>query len=372
MTNPTTGAATLASKPHYPILDGLRGVAAIIVVAFHLFEIHATNPHDQIINHGYLAVDFFFLLSGFVIGYAYDDQWGKMSVGNFFKRRIIRLQPMVVLGSLIGAACFYFGQSELFHLISKTSIWTLALVTLLGCFMIPIPASMDVRCWGEMFPLNGPAWSLFFEYIAYILYGLIVRRFSKLLLTILVVVSGLILFKFVVFDSMFGNMLGGHVLDFGNLKTGMIRLLYPFFCGLLMFRLGKLINVKGAFWLCSLILIVIFSLPRIGTENWTNGLYEALAIILVFPLVVLMGAGSPIKGKISLSVCDFLGKISFPMYIIHYPIIYIYMAYTTDNKLSWQDNWMIMVAIWLGCIVLAYLCLKLYDEPVRKWLSKRA
>ena len=71
--------AGLNSKPHYEILDGLRGVAAIIVLAFHLLEAHATNAFTQIINHGYLAVDFFFLLSDFVVGYAYDDRWGKMS-----------------------------------------------------------------------------------------------------------------------------------------------------------------------------------------------------------------------------------------------------------------------------------------------------
>jgi peptidoglycan/LPS O-acetylase OafA/YrhL len=73
----------LPSKPHYPILDGLRGVAALLVVAFHLFEAHATSHLNQVINHGYLAVDFFFLLSGFVIGYAYDDRWSQMTLGNF-------------------------------------------------------------------------------------------------------------------------------------------------------------------------------------------------------------------------------------------------------------------------------------------------
>ena len=78
------------SKPHYAILDGLS---------------HA----DQIINHGYLAVDFFFVLSGFVIGYAYDDRWGRMTYRDFFKRRLIRLHPMVVMGMLIGAAAFSFG-----------------------------------------------------------------------------------------------------------------------------------------------------------------------------------------------------------------------------------------------------------------------
>src|SRR5215813_9856716 len=95
----------LVAKSHYVVLDGLRGVASLMVVVFHLFETYAgENRFRQIINHGYLAVDFFFLLSGFVIAYAYDDRWGPMSQWEFYKRRLIRLQPMVVMGSLIGAA----------------------------------------------------------------------------------------------------------------------------------------------------------------------------------------------------------------------------------------------------------------------------
>ena len=87
----------------------MRGVAAITVVWFHLFEAYATSHLDQRINHGYLAVDFFFILSGFVIGYAYDDRWKKKDVGKgFFKRRLIRLHPMVVMGAVIGAVMFYF------------------------------------------------------------------------------------------------------------------------------------------------------------------------------------------------------------------------------------------------------------------------
>ena len=104
-----TSAGYLASKPRYEILDGLRGVAALIVVAFHLFETYSGGQAFQILNHGYSAVDFFFVLSGFVIGYAYDDRWGRMTYRDFFKRRLIRLHPMVVMGMLIGAAAFSFG-----------------------------------------------------------------------------------------------------------------------------------------------------------------------------------------------------------------------------------------------------------------------
>ena len=88
MINATATSVFPDSKKHYEILDGLRGVAALTVVLFHILEIFSGNDHTrQIINHGYLAVDFFFVLSGFVVGHAYDDRWGNMSLGEFFKRR---------------------------------------------------------------------------------------------------------------------------------------------------------------------------------------------------------------------------------------------------------------------------------------------
>ena len=362
----------IKEKKHFPILDGLRGVAALMVVAFHLFEIHQTSRFDQIINHGYLAVDFFFVLSGFVIGYAYDDRWGKMGIGAFIKRRLVRLQPMVVLGSILGGICFYFGASELFPLIDQTSIWKLLLVVVLGCLLVPIPISMDVRVWGEMFPLNGPAWSLFYEYVANLLYALFVRRFTKFWLAFFVVLSGATLVRWTVFGPG-GDVIGGHIFSVDQLTIGMTRLLYPFFAGLLLFRLGKTIRLRGGFGWASLALVAVFVCPRLGGEGqlWANGLFESAAILLVFPAVVLVGAGSEIAGRRSAQLCEFLGKISYPLYIIHYPIVYVYMAYVTERGLVWQQSWPLMAAIWLACIGLAYASLKLYDEPVRAWLQKR-
>src|SRR5882762_5908334 len=122
-------ATYLDSKNHYPILDGLRGVASVIVIVFHVFEAFTGgNKFVQIINHGYLAVDFFFLLSGFVVAYAYDDRWGKITTWDFYKRRLVRLQPMVIMGSLIGAALFYFQASPAFPTISTTPVWQMLLV----------------------------------------------------------------------------------------------------------------------------------------------------------------------------------------------------------------------------------------------------
>ena len=98
---------TKDSKPHYALLDGLRGVAALLVVWYHIFEgfqFAGNKPVIDFINHGYLAVDFFFILSGFVVGYAYDNRWGKtLTLGGFFRRRLIRLQPMVIMGAVFGS-----------------------------------------------------------------------------------------------------------------------------------------------------------------------------------------------------------------------------------------------------------------------------
>ena len=246
----------LTSKTHYLILDGLRGVAAIMVVAFHIFEAHATSHLDQIINHGYLAVDFFFVLSGFVVGYAYDDRWKKMTVGGFFKRRLVRLQPMVVMGMIVGALCFYFQNSQLWPGISDVPIWKMLIVMLIGFTLIPVSPSMDIRGWSEMHPLNGPGWSLFFEYIANILYGLFIRNFSKTALSILVFLAGCALIHLAV-TSPNGDLIGGWSIEPAQLRIGFTRLMYPFFAGLLLHRIGKLIDVKHAFLWCSLLIATV-------------------------------------------------------------------------------------------------------------------
>lgn len=161
----TVPGAENSSKPRYELLDGLRGVAAIFVILYHFGEGFATSPVDQMMNHGYLAVDFFFILSGFVIGYAYDDRWQRgMSAGNFMLRRVIRLHPMVILSVIFGAVA-YLIQGSVRWDGTPMPLSMLLLALLLGLFLIPVlpGAGADVRGNNEMFPLNGPSWSLFFE-----------------------------------------------------------------------------------------------------------------------------------------------------------------------------------------------------------------
>lgn len=260
------------TKPHYDLLDGLRGVAALMVIWYHIFEGYAFAGGGMIetFNHGYLAVDFFFILSGFVIGYAYDDRWGKsLTMKNFFQRRLIRLHPMVVMGAVLGAVTFCIQGSMQWD--GTHVLLSMVMLSLL-CTIFFIPAmpgvGYEVRGNGEIFPLNGPCWSLFFEYIGNILYALFIRRLSNKALAVLTGLLGIALALFAIFNvSGYGNMGVGWTLDVINFTGGLLRMLFPFSMGMLLSRNFKPIKLRGAFWICSIMLIALFSVPYLeGTE----------------------------------------------------------------------------------------------------------
>ncbi|MGL5730786.1 MAG: acyltransferase family protein [Bacteroidales bacterium] len=368
-------AAYSNTKPHYLILDGLRGVAALMVIWYHIFEGYATSPFDQKFNHGYLAVDFFFILSGFVIGYAYDDRWKKITTWDFFKRRLIRLQPMIILGALFGAVAFCLQGSVQWDG-TKISLSMVMLATLLTMFLIPVApgAGGEVRGNGEMFPLNGPSWSLFFEYIGYVLYALIIRRLSTKALTVLVALAGIGLATFSFLNlSGFGNMGVGWSMGGYGYIGGFLRLLFSFSMGLLLSRKFKPVKIKGAFWICALSVIILMSIPYVGGQSamWMNCLYDSLCILFIFPVLVCIGASGQIKDNKDAKIYTFLGDLSYPLYIIHYPLMYLFYSWLWTNKLTFEQTWPIAIAMFFGCIALGYLSLKLYDEPVRRWLSKK-
>jgi len=380
-----SSAAFADTKPHYNLLDGLRGVAALLVIWYHVNEGFgfaetvngAGNGLVKNLNHGYLAVDFFFILSGFVIGYAYDDRWNKgFTMKEFFKRRLIRLHPMVVMGAILGVITFCLQGSVQWN---GTQIATYLTMLALLCTMFFIPAvpglSYEVRGNGEMFPLNGPYWSLFFEYIGNILYALCIRRLSTKALGALVVVLGIALTWFATCNiSTYGSIGVGWTLDSVNFLGGSLRMLFPFTMGMFLSRIFQPVKIRGAFWICSAVLVALFSLPFIGASEpvCMNGVYESFCLIIVFPILVWLGASGITTDKISTNICKFLGDISFPLYVVHYPFMYLFYAWLIKNKLyTFSETWAMSLGVMAWNVLLAYACLKLYDEPIRKYLAKR-
>ncbi|ADV43395.1 acyltransferase [Bacteroides helcogenes] len=362
------------SKPHYQLLDGLRGVAALMVIWYHIFEGFATSPLDQSFNHGYMAVDFFFILSGFVIGYAYDDRWKKMKMTDFFKRRLIRLHPMVIMGAILGLITYCIQgcvQWDGTHI--GTSMILLSF--LLTLFLIPVlpGAGAEVRGNGEMYPLNGPNWSLFFEYIGNLMYALFIHRMSTKALKILVVLLGIGLATFAITNgSGYGHMGVGWTLADNNLLGGFLRMSFSYAAGLLMSRNFKPIKVRGAFWICTLVLFALFAVPHIGGEEalWMNGLYDTVCILFVFPALVFLAASDSTTDKASSSLSKLLGDISYPLYVVHYPFMYLFYAWLWKDGLSFEAAWPVAAGIFFGNILLAYIVLKMYDEPIRKYLAR--
>ena len=372
------------TKPHYELLDGLRGVAAILVLIYHIFEgfafAESTNGEGSglitTLNHGHIAVDFFFILSGFVISYAYDDRWGKMSLGGFFKRRLIRLHPMLIMGAVVGMISFMLTGCQQWSG-EVTPIGWVMIALLLTIFMVPALPGLpyEVRGNGEMFPLNGPMWSLFFEYIGNILYALVIRRLSTKLLAVLTAILGILHAWIFVGDLSGYDSVGiGWTIDTINFWGGLVRMLFPFTMGMLLARTFKPREVKGAFWICSVMLIAVFAVPYIAKSGAIslNSLYEVVCIAVIFPFIVWLGAcgkgGDNYTGRIN----NFLGELSYPLYIVHYPIMYIFYKWLIENRCyTLGDTLGLSALVVLSSVALAYACLKLYDEPVRKWLARK-
>ena len=372
------------TKPHYELLDGLRGVAAILVLIYHIFEgfafAESTNGEGSglitTLNHGHIAVDFFFILSGFVISYAYDDRWGKMSLGGFFKRRLIRLHPMLIMGAVVGVISFLLTGCQQWSGEVTPISWVM-IALLLTIFMVPALPGLpyEVRGNGEMFPLNGPMWSLFFEYIGNILYALVIRRLSTKLLAVLTAILGVLHAWIFVGDLSGYDSVGiGWTIDTINFWGGLVRMLFPFTMGMLLARTFKPCEVKGAFWICSAMLIAVFAVPYIAKSGAIslNSLYEVVCIAVIFPFIVWLGAcgkgGDNYTGRIN----NFLGELSYPLYIVHYPIMYIFYKWLIENRCyTLGDTLGLSALVVLSSVALAYACLKLYDEPVRRWLARK-
>ena len=293
---------------------------------------------------------------------------------------------MVVMGALIGLVMFIL-QGAVTWEGTPASVPAMMIALLCGLLMIPaLPGcGYEVRGNGEMFPLNGPAWSLFFEYIGNILYALFIRRLSTRALAVLAGILSVLLLWFTATDVCGYGMFGvGWTLDGLNFWGGLLRMLCPFTIGMLLSRVFHRIQikVKGAFWICSIILLLLFHVPYIEStfgsyENGAgsiilNGVFEAVCILLIFPAIVWLGASGMTSDRFSTRICTFLGDISFPLYIVHYPFIYYFYSWLIEKQIfTLGETWPEALITCGVSIAAAWLCLKFYDLPVRRWLAKK-
>lgn len=282
-------------------LDALRGAGAIAVMAGHAgIILNAYMPPFM-----YLAVDMFFVLSGFVLAHAYDGKFAAgMSVAAFLKARIARLYPIYLVGLVLGLVSVAFSNS--------LSPARALLSFFFGLFGLPSPPMERL---GVLFPLNGPFWSLFFEFwVANLMFALFWRRLHGRPLVALILGSAAVL-------AFLGLHFGG--LDFGwtwhQLPGGLVRVCYSFFAGVALSRFHARQAHHSAVpsWACLLVFAAVMLPPL---QGGIKAPYEVAIVLLVFPALIYFGAGAierrPRIGKA-------LGDASYAIYAVHRPLLTI-------------------------------------------------
>lgn len=346
------------TKKHYLLLDGLRGVAALVIVIFHFMEIIITDFTKNFIAHGFLAVDFFFCLSGFVVAYAYDDRLFKMSLGTFFKQRLRRLHPLVILGAVLGLLAFLFAPFS--DAASGYSLLQIVLLFLASVLLIPYPVMEDR--YFNLFGLNAPSWSLFWEYVANIFYALILVRLRRSWLLILAVISAA---GIVCIVKTSGSLLGGW--DGSTFWHGGVRVAFSFLAGMCVFRYQLIIKNNLGFAGLSLLLIAAFLVPYNEAYNWIT---ESFMVLIYFPVLIALGAGSTLRPQHE-NICKLSGNISYPLYMTHYFAMWSFGSYFGQEKPEGGTLLVVVAGVLVLQLLVAYVAMKYYDGPVRKLKTKK-
>lgn len=340
-----------AKTRHFATLDGMRGVAAIAVVISH------AKPFGDLPN-GSLAVDLFFMLSGFVMTHAYGRRLDEgLSVLGLLAIRFVRLSPLYFIGALLGtvlaALQIATGRWELgaaATVLAFVSVWT----------MMPSPMP-DHHSGDRLFIINNPRWSLFYEDVVNLSMALLWTFFRSNRRLI----AGVIVFAIALVASMRYH----HTYELGwNSKTffaGFARVAFPFFAGVLIYRFNAAVPKVTRFAnLLPLLLIPIFAVNSGHAVR-----YGLLCIMAAFPLLLILGARyQPPSARF----CRFLGDVSYPLYVIHVPVLGLIRWAFEANGASPDSMGRVGGILVLGALIaVSWLLARTYDPAVRAWLGSQ-
>lgn len=344
------------------VLDGVRGAAALVIVFWHAEPLLRFRPES-----GYLAVDLFFALSGFVLAHAYDKKFeAGMGAAEFMRIRLIRLYPLyflafvVMMGALLGS--LVLGQ----HL--KWTPEMLIVSGLLSLGFLPTPEGMGANDW--IYPLNGPAWSLAYELLINLVFVLAWRFLSTKVLVGTVIVAGLAV---TVDATAYGSLDVGS--QWATIYGALPRVFFSFPLGVLLLRLHRRWPVPApddrvpfgsALPIAAVVALLIVDPPA----SWRVA-YDVACVVAVFPLLILLAARLH-PGKLA-PACTFFGLISYAVYVLHVPILTIIMrllARLAHGNLAVGWPW-IGIGFVIVAVIAAYIADIVYDGPARRWLGRR-
>ncbi len=297
----------------------------------------------------FTAVDLFFLISGFVIAQAYEGRISQIGIPAFLRARLIRLYPMLLLGLLILPA-YAVLVTLVQHGTSPATPWQV--LGSLGASLLFLPSHLPPsKLWDEssMFPLNAPVWSLMLEMAVNLAYALLLPWLSRLILVFIVLLSGV--FLVVIQVHLDGIDLGW---SWPGLWWGVPRVTFSFFLGVLICRLK-------ISWLPAPPLIVLAAVPALLFAP------AIFAVLVGYPLVLIAATSARPSNSPGSQIMTTMGAMSYPLYMIHFPLLY-WLGWLLAHRLP---AWASLPVSFVLMLVCAFAALKLWDEPARRWLSRR-
>jgi len=282
-----------------------------------------------------------------------------MTYSEFAVARIIRLYPLILVGLLFGFIVFS-GKEVLSPEAPFTSDSLVVLI--LEVFLVPFPP-MYAKGWPELMPYDPPAWSLFFEFVSNFAYAALVGRLTKFALSTLLVFSA---FVVLVQAYIMNGVAGGNI--WHTFLFGFGRVVFPFFCGVFLFRYRIDTSVNAPFKFSSISPLAILAVLLCPVPKSINWLYEGLSVTVLLPLIISAAAMDTPQQHVK-SVYLFLGRISYPLYILHYPLVHLFSHLIREHSLHGIAFWGMIVGEMMSAIGLAFIVMKFLDEPIRRWLT---
>jgi peptidoglycan/LPS O-acetylase OafA/YrhL len=357
---------------YFAVLDGLRGIAALAVVTRHApayFNSISPTPAGPFFE-SYLAVDFFFVLSGFVLAFSYGHQiCAGMSAPRFLMIRLARLYPLYLLALAISAPLAMWQVAS-----GALNGSTLAVDLIAALMFLPSPITQY-----SLFPLNWPAWSLFFELLANFCFGLFGARFRDSFLSMFVLATGAVLILTVAYGAVgFGSGQIGPGISSGPMDAGSqwpgfgagcVRVAYSFFAGVLVYRVWRMqprTIVVSPYLLFGALTLIMAAHP---VPEWRLT-FDLSATIFAFPAIVYLGASSIASGVCG-SISRTLGRASFAVYVLQVPVYELSIkaaASATRDANPVFAPWAVYVVFLVAFALIADRC---FDNPARRMLMRR-
>lgn len=345
--------ALLAKARTFHTLDALRGIAAMAVVLFHAgFFLDLPKPAE-----GQLAVDLFFVMSGFIIAHRYGDELaGGMPLAAFLRVRLVRLYPLYLLGAALGvlpaAVLVATGDRDLFHL---------GLVAALPFHLLMLPSHFVSPRIDELFPFNYVAWSLALEVLVNVLYAATIRFWTPARLAVLVASAAVAL---AICAWSYGGLKYGYA--WTGWPVGIVRILFGFPLGVLLQRVFATRTPRiGVPWWAILVVAttMFFVPPPVAKPVW-----EFVCVTIVVPLIVLAAIASEPPRALQ-GTCAVAGIFSYVVYSLHAPYVGLYLRAEALAHVDADAQSVLRALLFgLGLVALCIIAHVAYDKPVRRRL----